>query len=73
MNKTKNTKYKKKKKIRISRLEYACTYIGHACASQLYAYAYFEYLYACKKHAHAYTPETLTQKLKVEKLKKQKI
>ena len=44
---------------RVSGLEYVCTYIGHACTSQL--------------HVYAYTLETLTQKLKAEKLKKQKI
>jgi len=31
-------------------------YIGYACASQLYAYAYFKYAYACIEHTHAYMP-----------------
>ena len=38
----------------------ACTYIGNACVSQLYAYTHFEFAYICIKHAHAYTPKTLT-------------
>ena len=65
-NKRKQIEYE----IRVSGQEYACAYIGHACESQLYAYAYFEYVYSCKEHAYAYTPETLTQKLRIEKLKK---
>ena len=32
-----------------------------------YAYVYFEPAYACKKHAHVDTPQTLTQKQKLRK------
>jgi len=49
--------------IRVFRHEYAC-------ASQLYAYAYFKYTYTCMKHAHACTPKTLTQKTEPKKKKK---
>ena len=38
--------------IRVSRLEYACAYIGPVYAAQLYVYAYFEYAYACRRHAY---------------------
>ena len=36
--------------------EYACTYIGLACAVQLHAYAYLEYACICRKYAYTYTP-----------------
>ena len=51
-NKRKQIKYE----IRVSRQEYACTYIGHACTTQLCVYAYYEYAHPCKLHAYAYTP-----------------
>ena len=34
----------------------------YACAFQMYAYAHFKYTYTCMKHAHTYTPKTVTQK-----------
>ena len=56
-------------RIRVFGFKYTCSYIGHACAAQLYAYAYAckPYAYACKQYAHAYTPknpnpETVEQK-----------
>ena len=67
MDKTKETTYEKR--IRVSRLKYMCTNIGNACAPQLYAYAYFEYAYACKKHAYANTPKTLTEQKNSENRK----
>ena len=39
---------------RVSKQEYACAYIDHAYATQLYVYVYYEYLYA-----HAYIPKIL--------------
>ena len=39
---------------RVSEQEYACAYIDHAYATQLYVYVYYEYLYA-----HAYIPKIL--------------
>jgi len=52
----KNKRKQIEDEIRISGQEYACAFIGHACATQLYAYTYYEYAHACKLHAYAYTP-----------------
>ena len=43
---------------------------GHeyACASQLYAYAHFEYVYAFMKHAHTYMPRNTNPAIRIEKL-----
>ena len=50
MDKTKEKKKEKKgKRIRVSRQEYACTFIGHAYATHLFAYT-------CYELVHAYTP-----------------
>ena len=46
-----------KGRIRVSRYEYACAYMKHACTTQLYTYAYFKYSCACRKHAYAYMPQ----------------
>ena len=72
LNRWKKARKNKKKWIRVFGHECACAYIGYACVSQLYAYAHFEYAYACMKHAHTYTPETLTQKLRTKKIKNKK-
>ena len=66
-------KRSRKGRIRVSRYEYACAYMEHACTTHLYAYAYFEYSCTCKKHAYAYMPQkTLTQKSKNALTKKWK-
>ena len=66
LNKGQTYKRKQRKKHKWIRV------FGHkcACASQLYAYEYFEYAYACMKHAQAYTSRTFTQQLKIEKQSK---
>ena len=45
--------YRKQEKNKIKRIRVS----GHeyACASQLYAYAHYEYAHMCMKHAYAYT------------------
>ena len=67
------TKEKQTKKgIRVSGFKYAYSYIGHACAAQLYAYAYAckPYVYACKQYAHAYTPKNPNPKTIEQKPRK---
>jgi len=45
-----------RKRITVFGQEYACAYIGHACAAQLYAYSYYKYAYACDQQARTHTP-----------------
>ena len=59
LNMWKKRKKTKKNQIWILGHECACTYIGYACASQLYVYTHLEYAYIYLKHAHAYTPRYL--------------
>ena len=54
----KKTKENWENKMLVSRRECSCTYIGYACASQLYAYSHFEYAYTSMKHAYAYMPKS---------------